>query len=211
LFIIPVLEVVETLTVIIMEVPLCPLLHIKIQHSNWELVDLLTIEEHIATETNCQHPQLNTWVLSEPVKAFSWLVLKGSQEGSTPLLMACDKGNFDSVKHIVENWGVNINATASFYFFYKGVLPMKVLGASPPFVAAYRGHYNIVRYLVGRGADVSATTSMDSSYHMGGLIPLQGSVEPYQIPDGSYSDSKDTDDVQVRFQESSTRRIPRLE
>ena len=90
-----------------MEIPhLCPLSPIKIQHSEWELGELLEMEIHIKTQTNCQHvPELKTWVLSGPVK------------GSTPLLMACDRGHLEAVKRIVEKWQMEVNSTGVYYFF----------------------------------------------------------------------------------------------
>ncbi len=68
----------------------CPLITgLTLHGSKWKLSDLLKLEWHIATQTTCQHPKLKNWVLSEPL------------QGSTPLLMACAKGNLKSVKRIV--------------------------------------------------------------------------------------------------------------
>ncbi len=157
----------KLLQVLIMETPhLCPMSLIKIQHSKWELGDLLEIEHHITTQTNCQHPtELKHWVLSKPV------------EGSTPLLMACDRGNLDSVKHIVEKWQVDVNATGAYYIFIGPFIKfdLQALDASPLFVAAYQCHYEVVRYLVEKGANIFAETSEDGCLRLSGLTPFYAS------------------------------------
>jgi len=132
------------------------------------------MEKHVATETNCQHPQLNTWVLSETL------------EGSTPLLMACDIGNLKSVKKILETWeGVDVNTTAVYYYKYtkKSSKIRKRAGASPLFVAAYAGHFAIVQYLLGKGARFDIKTSYDADEFLdlsdgshAGLNPLHGAL-----------------------------------
>ncbi len=119
--------------------------------------------------------------------------------GSTHLLNACDKGDMETVIQLVEVWGVNVKATATFFPWagagdngvdlqveyvnphfivevpWTGEL-LEVLDATPLFVAAFRGHLNIVRYLVGKGADVSAKTSIRYINIFAALTPLQGSV-----------------------------------
>jgi len=151
----------------------CPLTGLALQSSKWELGDLKKMEKHISTQTTCQHTQLKNWVLPEPL------------QGSTPLLMASDKGNIESVKHIVENWGVDVNATAVYYYKYtkKSSKIRKRAGASSLFVAAYAGHLSIVRYLVAKGARVDIKTSYDDDEFqdrlygsLAGLNPLHGAL-----------------------------------
>jgi len=62
------------------------------------------------------------------------------------------------VKHIVENWLVDFQVAR---VYYHGFLPdsSSFESASPLFVAAYNGHIDVVKYLVGLGADVSSKTS----------------------------------------------------
>lgn len=67
------------------------------------LQGLKVIEEHISTNTDCHHPPLKD------------IVLKGSLEGSSLLLLACNFGQLDTVKHIVECWGVDARAAAIHY------------------------------------------------------------------------------------------------
>jgi len=52
-----------------------------------------------------------------------------------------------------------------------------ISGARPLFVAALYGHVEIVRYLLSKGADVSAKTSTGDSPEFDGLTPLEGAVK----------------------------------
>jgi len=75
--------------------------------------------------------------------------------GSTPLILACENGELDSVKRLIETWGVDVRTPANYYshlLHRTGKLFEKV---TPLFVAAFFGHNQIVRYLLERGADVS--------------------------------------------------------
>lgn len=133
------------------------------------------IEDHILTANSCSHPfQLKD------------ITFSGSLGGSTPLIMACHHGEFDSVKHIVENWGVDVNIAAT-YRISPEIKPytcmmcggrcheFDVIRATPLFVAACHGQYEIVRYLVENGADVSARiSSEDDPFKFSGWTPLYG-------------------------------------
>ncbi len=112
------------------------------------------IENHISSQT-CVHPPLKD------------LILHGDLDGSTPLLLACEEGHIDSVKRIVEDWGVNPREAAIYNNFYG----KKIGGATPLFVAAHKNHIHISQYLISRNADVSAMTSTNPSYY--GMTPLQ--------------------------------------
>jgi len=132
------------------------------------LHQLQAIEEHIST-SNCSH---------SPLKE---IVFKGRLKGSTPLLLACHHGDLDSVKHIVENWGADIQAKAVYYIDPDDVKyswkPLEsIQSVTPLFVASCKGHISIVRYLVGKGADVSAETSSKTVPKHDGLTPLHGAV-----------------------------------
>jgi len=153
----------------------CPLAFRNSEHP-MGLQRLMEIEEHVAANSpDCPHPPLKDLVFDD-----------NSINGSTPLLMACHFNELDSVKRIVESWGVNVNQAAAYYFrprfrprFRPYTDPPKVADidkATPLFVAAYMGHLDIVRYLVVKaGADVSAkTVSRVAEYD--GLSPLYGAV-----------------------------------
>jgi len=136
------------------------------------LQQLTEIEEHVAANNlDCPHPPLKD------------LVFDGNFiNGSTPLLMACYFGELASVKRIVEGWGVDANQSAVYYFNpYKSPYQYdsrfgKAL-ATPLFVAASRGHLDVVRYLVDQaGADVSAKTVNEANADYNGLSPLYGAV-----------------------------------
>ena len=130
---------------------------------------LKEIEEHVAANnSDCPHPPLKELVLAN-----------NSIIGSTPLLLACHCNELDSVKHIVENWGVDVNQASAYYFHpFKEDLrdDLKIEKASPLFVVASMGHLGIVRYLVDHGADVSAKTSNETNADYDRLSPLYGAV-----------------------------------
>jgi len=133
---------------------LCPLdpFVIRLWKNEMKLSRVEAIENHVQARI-CIHPPLKD------------LVLHGDIDGSTPLLLAC-KGYLDSVKRIVEHWGVDVRAPANYYHShsYYSTKAEKVGGATPLFVAIRNGHVDIVSYLISKGADVSAMP--------GGISPL---------------------------------------
>jgi len=130
----------------------------------------MEIEMHAATTNGCcKHPPLKE------------LIFKGVLEGSTPLILACHYGDFDLVERIIEHWGADVNEAAVYYadpvaWSRQDHYSIKFERATSLFVAASNGHSRIVRYLVEKGADVSARThSMDRKCY-DGLTPLYGAV-----------------------------------
>jgi len=137
------------------------------------LQHLTAIEEHVAANCpNCPHPPLKDIFFTDD-----------SIKGTTPLLMACYYGEIASVKRIVESWGVDVNLAAAYYFdrlsFYGY---SKIEKASALFVAASACKLDIVRYLVGRGAIVSAKTSDEADSYFDGLTPLYGAFLDCRTP-----------------------------
>jgi len=131
------------------------------------ILHVRAIDYHIETN-NCPHPPLAEFVF------------KGTLEGSTPLLLACHYGQFDSVKHIIERWGVDLNVAANYYphpfrspFFS---MESNIQNATPLFVAAFNGHRKIVRYLLEKGASINFNTSFSTSPEFDGLSLLHGAV-----------------------------------
>jgi len=131
------------------------------------------IDDHI-TANNCPHPPLEEFIF------------KGRLEGGTPLLLACHYGEFDSVKHIVEYWGVDVQSAATYYLHPSGFFmkAWKIDSATPLFVAAFRGHSKIVRYLLEKGADVNVKTSNPAEKEYDGLTPLYGAVSDHNFAPG---------------------------
>jgi len=85
------------------------------------------IEDHyISSGNSCHHPPIKDLVFNE---------------GSTPLILACFHGDLEVVKHIVEDWGVNVEATG---FYFKNEIARKIKSASPLFVAASCLHLEII-------------------------------------------------------------------
>jgi len=140
----------------------------------WSLVKVVdAIEHHIHTDTTCPHPHLQD------------LEVIGLEEyeRSTPLLMACSSGHLKAVKQIVEGWGVNVSTVAT-----HPIGGVTVSGVTPLFVAALHCHTDVVRYLVGKGAQVSTRTALARmpDEHVGlyfGATPLHAAVRNYSFFD----------------------------
>jgi len=143
-----------------------------------KLHHLKEIEDHVAT-SNCPHPPLKFLKIDDD-----------RHPGTTPLILACQLGELDAVKRIVEFWGVDVCVSAK-YFFNLNLTTKPhdaIESATPLFVAAHHGHIQIVRYLLDKGADVSAKTSNQAFLEYDGLSPLYGAVwdsplmNPVQVP-----------------------------
>jgi len=133
----------------------------------------MEIEMHaVALSVDCPHPPLKE------------LIFKGSLIGSTPLILACHCGDFDSVKRIIEHWGAEVNEAAIYLtnpvfpvdFYLLQEYYIKIETATPLFIAASNGHTKIVRYLIEKRADVSARTRSRIMKCYDGLTPLYGAV-----------------------------------
>jgi len=142
-----------------------------------ELCNLKEIENHataaIPANSDCSHHSLKD------------VVFVG---GSTPLILACQFGKLNAVKHIIEVWGVDVNASATYFsdpaFLNSLWIRMgKCREALPLFVAAFHGHSRIVRYLLGRGAESSVKLSPKKGGFSNGLdgwTPLHGALSGEQ-------------------------------
>ena len=97
------------------------------------------IEGYVATTSdNCPNPIKYSKV------DYNW------HTGTTPLVVACQLGELDAVKRIVEFWGVDVCASAKYFFDLTcTTMPHHFIeSATPLFVAALHGHEQIVRYLL---------------------------------------------------------------
>jgi len=143
-----------------------------------QLDHVKNIEFHYSSNNCPLHPHLRDLII-DVHEAF----------GTTPLIIACQLGELDSVKRLVETWGVDVRASAKYYsdsphddsrrIVFEKATPL-FEKATPLFVAAFHGHNQIVRYLLKKGADVSAKTSSYNSVH-NGLTPLYGAVYEWYI------------------------------
>jgi len=100
------------------------------------------------------------------------LVFRGSLDGTTPIILAAHYGDLKMVKYLVEKWGVDVNATSVYY------CGCKIEKATPVFVASYSRRYNIVEYLIGKGANLSLKTTSEDN-HLHDLTPLLGAIRQY--------------------------------
>jgi len=149
--------------------PLDPFILLQLKNK-MNLALIKEIENHISS-SSCLHPPLKD------------IVLHGTLDGSTPLILACEQGDLDSVQHIVDVWGADVRAAATFY--YRGE---KIEEASPIFVAALKHHVDIVRYLISKRADVSAITSTKGNRKYAGITPLQVALASQHTEDETRKD-----------------------
>jgi len=147
----------------------CPFNNIEFVKSllPMKLHKLEEIEKHATAASNsCSH---------HPLKD---VVFVG---GSTPLILACQFGELESVVKLIEDWGVDVEASAK-YFSDPAILnssKIRIGEANPLFVAAFHGHSRIVRYLLERGADVSVKI-IDLFSEFDRWTPLQGAFSNVQ-------------------------------
>jgi len=134
-----------------------------------KLHQLKKIENHVTEANSCHHPS--------SLQNFSFY------DGTTPLILACKFGELDTVRHLIETWGVSVNALATYdfrsgpnFFDHSKIR----INASPLFVASFHGHSRIVHYLLERGADPSVKIShKEDDGHFGefdGWTSLHGAV-----------------------------------
>lgn len=138
----------------------CPLSDRSRGNTEMDIAFVNEIEDHVSSGF-CPHPDLKDLVLHGP-----------GLDGMTPLLLALDEEErLDSVKHIIENWKVNVEQAGSSYHPWG-----EIGGATPLFVAALNDHVESVRYLLNKGADVSAKTTT-GNLEFDGLTPLDGVIK----------------------------------
>ena len=165
---------------------LCPFSPERIENIDWSSASQLReIEHHVhSVPQNCPgyHPPLNQ------------IILPGQFNGSTPLLRACRGDSLESIKIIIEEWGVDVNSTATYHRLDK-----TIHGVAPVFVAASRGNLKLLEYLLDKGADLNVRTALNNSLvpHHPGMSPLhatalflrlcrqQGSVIEFLIRNGA--------------------------
>jgi len=143
-------------------------------HSTGLRVLIEEIELHFSTSNQCDHLPLKDIVLY----------------GTTPLLLACWYGDLNRVKHIIENWGVNFQAAGVYYDAFPCAgkfICRRIESATPLFVAAFNGHLDIVKYLVGLGADLSSKTSAEKYWYHDGLAPLHGAMQHQSLHPESFA------------------------
>jgi len=104
---------------------------------------------------------------------------------SSPLLMASYMGDLSVVQRMVEVWGADIEKPAFIFIpqfseSWKEYQGEGLLKVTPLFTAALNNQLEIVRYLVWKGADVSARTSPINPYPIGVLTPLHGTLLRYR-------------------------------
>jgi len=107
----------------------------------------------------------------------------GNLGHSTPLLDACIKGDFEGVKRMIEVWRLDVEAAATIFINFSPASLIefnadRLQGVTPLFVAALKNDVELVRYLVGKGANVSSRTSTDNRRTFCGITPLHAALLP---------------------------------
>jgi len=128
----------------------CPLHPKRSGYINWSSVqELREVQLHIQLNS-CSHPH-GKFVLGKPL------------EGSSPILVACGANQLEVVKIMVEEWGVDVNASAVFYNYsnrkMKETLPLLGRTLLHYWAGSNVGHpysVKIVELLLAKGADIQA-------------------------------------------------------
>jgi len=139
------------------------------------VAQMIQIENHIAAG-DCPkvHPPLKDL-------ATRVVYLKSFTNITGPLVIN-HMGDLRIVKRMFEVWGADIESRSSLSFTreiatWMGLYFSRDLkDVTPLFAAALNNNTTFVRYLVDKGADVSATTSALNSGPFGGLTPLHGAL-----------------------------------
>lgn len=134
---------------------------VNLKENGWKAVNLVQLLE-LHTASECQHPPVKELALSEHGGTL------------TPLLFSIiEKGDLGAVKILIEDWGVGVNAALAGDYSVSPRLSdwsLTFTNVTPLFAAAWYKHNNIVRYLVGQGADTSAGATV--SLNDGSSAPL---------------------------------------
>ncbi|XP_018026867.1 protein fem-1 homolog C [Hyalella azteca] len=86
------------------------------------------------------------------------LLVRDLTNGTTPLIIAAKNGHLDCVAYLVDKCKANIEQVGSIVFDGE-----TIDGAPALWVAAAAGHLHIVAFLLGRNANVNATTKSNST------------------------------------------------
>ncbi len=89
------------------------------------------------------------------------------------LLNACEDGDLETVRVLVEEQGADVNATH--YYKYRSNTN-QMFEVFPLFVAAANCNFEITKYLVGKEAEVNSRTNLKYNPDYAGLTPLQAAV-----------------------------------
>jgi len=97
------------------------------------------------------------------------------------LLHACKVGRSESVRIIIEVWGADIQATATHFLEEQtakdmGLRVNALLGVTPLLIAVLYNRRKVARYLIAKGADVSARTSANNEGPFAGITPVHAAL-----------------------------------
>ena len=151
----------------------CYLDHILQHTRSWTLDEMVAIERHVSSGTcpNRAHHSFKDLMRRDG----------GLDYYTTPLLHACMEGCFLGVQRFIEVWRVDVDAAASLFFYPSSVKRIgletdRLHGVTPLCAAALKNDVELVRYLVGKGANVSARTSTDNKGPFAGITPLHAAL-----------------------------------
>ena len=144
---------------------------ILLDAKTWTEAEMIQIENHFSTG-NCP-------------KALAHFSLKDQDKEkgglSSLLLHACKVGRSESVRNIIEVWGADIQATATHFLEEQtakdmGLRVNALLGVTPLLIAALYNRRKVARYLIAKGADVSARTSANNEGPFAGITPIHAAL-----------------------------------
>jgi len=149
----------------------CLLDEIRLDLTEWTVWHLIQIEQHISAGT-CPnvHPPLKD-------------LAKEKGGLNTCLLHVCNEaqGYIGSVKKLLEVWGADVNSTSTHFLDARrstclALTVDRLYEVTPLFVASLKNDVELVRYLVSKGADLSARSSIKNKGPFAGITPLHGAL-----------------------------------
>lgn len=91
------------------------------------------------------------------------------------LLQACEDGDLETIKYFIEGIKIDVNITA---YFRPRYMNSKLVDATPLFLAARGHHLQVCQYLVDKGANVNARTTVNlSEGNILTISPLHNATE----------------------------------
>jgi len=153
----------------------------SIYTKSFTAAEMIEIENHIAAE-DCPkvHPPLKDLATNVALRCFK----------TSPLVMACYQGALTVVQRMIEVWGADVEATSfvpidaeSASWMGLNIESTGLMDVTPLFAASLNNRTEFVRYLIGKGANVSARSSTIKTGPFRGLTPLHGALLHGRLPD----------------------------
>ncbi len=96
------------------------------------------------------------------------------------LLQACENGELETVRFIVEGRGVDVNITATYFCktqrAYSVSDSLEIEEVSLLFIAAGNCKHEVIKYLLCKGANINSCSGVDGHTAYAGMSPLHAAI-----------------------------------